>query len=56
MQDERPIKTPEVEELSDDLYSDQHDELLVSTVTVGSNISDYEVCAVVFRLGLKYTS
>lgn len=47
MQDERPIKTPEVEEFSDDLYGDEHNELLVSTVTVGPNITDYEVCALV---------
>ncbi|KAA0705379.1 Collagen alpha-1(XI) chain [Triplophysa tibetana] len=43
VQDERPIKTPEVEEFSDDLYSDKHDELLVSTATVGPNITDYEI-------------
>ncbi|KAL1278593.1 hypothetical protein QQF64_025266, partial [Cirrhinus molitorella] len=40
---ERPIKTPEVEEFSDDLYGDEHNELLVSTVTVGPNITDYEI-------------
>uniref|UniRef100_A0A671QSJ9 Collagen alpha-1(XI) chain-like n=1 Tax=Sinocyclocheilus anshuiensis TaxID=1608454 RepID=A0A671QSJ9_9TELE len=46
---ERPIKTPEVEELSDDLYADEHNELLVSTVTVGPNITDYEVCGFCFQ-------
>ncbi len=49
MQEERPIKTPEVEEFSDDLYGDEHNELLVSTVTVGPNITDYEVCGLCFR-------
>lgn len=52
MQEERPIKTPEVEEFSDDLYGDEHNELLVSTVTVGPNITDYEVCALVSVSGL----
>lgn len=47
VQEERPIKTPEVEEFSDDLYRDEHNELLVSTVTVGPNITDFEVCALV---------
>lgn len=45
VQEERPIKTPEVEEFSDDLYGDEHNELSVSTVTVGTNITDFEVCA-----------
>lgn len=52
MQEERPIKTPEVEEFSDDLYGDEHNELLVSTVTVSPNITDYEVCALVSVSGL----
>ncbi|KTF91352.1 hypothetical protein cypCar_00004056 [Cyprinus carpio] len=43
VEEERPIKTPEVEEFSDDLYGDEHNELLVSTVTVGPNITDYEI-------------
>uniref|UniRef100_A0A8C2E8U9 Collagen, type V, alpha 3a n=1 Tax=Cyprinus carpio TaxID=7962 RepID=A0A8C2E8U9_CYPCA len=42
-EEERPIKTPEVEEFSDDLYRDEHNELLVSTVTVGPNITDFEI-------------
>lgn len=49
MQKERPIKTPEVEEFSDDLYGDEHNELLVSTVTVGPNITDYEVSGFCFQ-------
>lgn len=53
VQDERPIKTPEVEEFSHDLYSDQRDELLVSTVTVGPNITDYEVCDMVQGLNFE---
>lgn len=52
MQEERPIKTPEVEEFSDDLYGDEHNELLVSAVTVGPNITGYEVCALVSVSGL----
>lgn len=49
MQEERPIKTPEVEEFSDDLYGDENNELLVSTVTVGPNITDYEVYGFCFQ-------
>lgn len=43
MQEERPAKEPVVEELDKDLYRDLYDDLSVSTVTVGPNITDYEV-------------
>ncbi|TRY90262.1 hypothetical protein DNTS_005119 [Danionella cerebrum] len=43
VEEEQPIKSPQVEEFNDDLYRDHHDELLVSTVTVAPNITDYEL-------------
>lgn len=44
-QDEKPIKTPEVEEDTEDIYHSPYYDLDVSTVTVGTNISEYEVWA-----------
>lgn len=44
-QEEKPVKTPEVEEETDDLYAGPNHDLSVSTVTVGSNMSEYEVRA-----------
>ena len=40
VQEDRPLKRPVVEEYSD---SDLYDDLSVSTVTVGPNVTDYEV-------------
>ena len=45
---ERPAEKPEVEELEDDLYRDLYDDLSVSTVTVGPNITDYEVRSMIW--------
>lgn len=38
-----PLTQPLVEEYGDDLYKDLYDDLSVSTVTVGPNVTDYEV-------------
>lgn len=39
LQEKKPPKKPVVEEYGDDLY----DDLSVSTVTAGPNVTDYEV-------------
>uniref|UniRef100_A0A668AYK6 Collagen, type V, alpha 3a n=1 Tax=Myripristis murdjan TaxID=586833 RepID=A0A668AYK6_9TELE len=41
--EDKPVRKPVVEEYGDDFYSDLYDDLSVSTVTVGPNITDYEV-------------
>lgn len=38
-----PLTQPLVEEDGDDLYKDLYDDLSVSTVTAGPNVTDYEV-------------
>lgn len=43
MQEERLDKKPQMEEFHDNFYGDLYDDLDVSMVTVGPNISDYEV-------------
>lgn len=43
VQEDKPARKPVVEEYGDDFYSDLYDDLSVSTVTVGPNITDYEV-------------
>lgn len=43
VEEERPAKEPVVEELDKDLYRDLYNDLSVSTVTVGPNITDYEM-------------
>ena len=42
-QAERPVKEAEVEEYGDDFYGDAYDDLSVSTVAVGPNVTDYDV-------------
>lgn len=44
-QQDQPVKTPEIEEYSDDFL---YDDLSTSTVTVGPNITDYEVNVFLF--------
>lgn len=43
VQEERLDKKPQMEEFHDNFYGDLYDDLDVSMVTVGPNISDYEV-------------
>ncbi len=43
LQENKPVKKPVVEEYEDDLYGDLYDDLSVSSVTVGPNITEYEV-------------
>lgn len=43
LQEGKPVMKPLVEEFGDDLYRDLYDDLSVSTVTVGPNVTDYEV-------------
>lgn len=43
LQEDKPVKKPVVEEYGDDLYRDLYDDLSVSTVTVGPNVTEYEV-------------
>lgn len=43
LQEGAPLIQPVVEEYEDDLYKDLYDDLAVSTVTVGPNVTDYEV-------------
>lgn len=43
LQETRPVTKPVVEEYGDDLYADLYDDLSVSTVTVGPNVTEYEV-------------
>lgn len=43
MQEERLDKKPQMEEFDDNFYGDLYDDLAVSMVTVGPNISEYEV-------------
>lgn len=43
LQESKPVKKPVVEEYGDDLYADLYDDLSVSTVTVGPNVTEYEV-------------
>lgn len=43
LQEAAPLIEPMVEEYGDDLYKDLYDDLSVSTVTVGPNVTDYEV-------------
>lgn len=43
LQEGKPVKKPLVEEYGDDLYGDIYDDLPVSTVTVGPNVTEYEV-------------
>lgn len=43
LQENKPVKRPVVEEYGDDLYGDLYDDLSVSTVTVGPNVTEYEV-------------
>jgi len=43
LQDDTSVKTPPVVEYEDDLYGDLHDDLVVSTVTLGPNVTEYEV-------------
>lgn len=45
VQEEKPVKKPEVEEDTEDIYGSPYHDLSVSTVTVGTNISEYEVRA-----------
>lgn len=42
MQDEKPVNIPEILEATEDSYESSN--ISVSTVTVGTNTSDYEVC------------
>lgn len=42
LQEDKPVKEPVMEEHGD-LYGDLYDDLSVSTVTVGPNVTDYEV-------------
>lgn len=42
-QEGKPVKTPVVEEYGDDLFADLYDDLSVSTVTAGPNVTEYEV-------------
>lgn len=42
LQEDKPVK-PVVEEYGDDLYRDLYDDLTVSTVTVGPNVTEHEV-------------
>ncbi|KAG8006874.1 Collagen alpha-1(XI) chain, partial [Nibea albiflora] len=39
----KPVTKPVVEEYEDDLYKDLYDDLSVSSVTVGPNVTDYEI-------------
>uniref|UniRef100_A0A3B4CG06 Fibrillar collagen NC1 domain-containing protein n=1 Tax=Pygocentrus nattereri TaxID=42514 RepID=A0A3B4CG06_PYGNA len=41
--EERPVNKPEVEEYAKNVYSNTYDDLSVSTVTVATNISEYEL-------------
>lgn len=43
LQEGKPLTKPVVEEYVDDLYRDLYDDLSVSTVTVGPNVTEYEV-------------
>lgn len=43
LQEGKPVTKPVVEEYGDDLYRDLYDDLSVSTVTVGPNVTEYEV-------------
>ena len=43
LQEGKPVTKPMVEEYGDDLFGDLYDDLSVSTVTVGPNVTDYEV-------------
>lgn len=43
LQEDKSVKRPVVEEYGDDLYGDLYDDLSVSTVTVGPNVTEYEV-------------
>lgn len=43
LQEDKPVEMPVVEEYGDDLYKDLYDDLTVSTVTVGPNVTEHEV-------------
>lgn len=43
LQEDKPVKKPVLEEYGDDLYRDLYDDLTVSTVTVGPNVTEHEV-------------
>ena len=43
LQEGKPATKPVVEEYGDDLFRDLYDDLSVSTVTVGPNVTEYEV-------------
>lgn len=43
LQEGAPLVKPLVEDYGDDLYKDLYDDLAVSTVTLGQNLTDYEV-------------
>lgn len=42
-QEDTPVREPVVEEYEDDLLEDLYHNLSVSTVTVGPNVTEYEV-------------
>lgn len=43
LQEDKSVKKPVVEEYGDDLYRDLYDDLAVSMVTVGPNVTEHEV-------------
>lgn len=43
LQEDKPVKKAVVEQHEADIYRDLYDDLSVSTVTVGPNVTDYEV-------------
>lgn len=43
LQEDTPVREPVVEEYEDDLLEDLYHNLSVSTVTVGPNVTEYEV-------------
>lgn len=54
---EKHPKEPKVEEFGEEFYSDLYDDLSMSTVTMGPNVTEYEVSKVLWFIAqLAFTS